>query len=266
MASFLDMISSAWRRANDNNAGLLAAGIAYYAFLSIMPLLAAMVLSYGLVVDQATLAEHSASLARTLPPSAGELITEQLESVVDMQGGASGLGLVVALALSLFGARVAAGAVMNAFNVAFAAEENRGMIKSNVLAIGITFGAVAAFGLVGITTAFVSGAFGDAGGAWISYAVFLLAGFLGAGAAYFYVPNTARPPIAACAIGAALFAPGWMLASLGFGAYASNVANYNATYGSLGAIVVLLTWLFLSAYLLLLGAHLAAVRSDRVAD
>ncbi|MEE4538208.1 MAG: YihY/virulence factor BrkB family protein [Erythrobacter sp.] len=248
--------------AGNHNAGLLAAGIAYYTFLAFMPLLAAIVLTYGLVVDPTTLATHMLELAETLPGSAAGLIEDQLAAVVEDRGSAKGLGLVVALSLSLFAARVAAGAVITAMNVAFGAEEDRGFIKSNLLALAITLGAVVAMGLVGAATTLVSTVLSGSGGAFTSYAVVGLAGIAGAMIAYRLVPNTDHISLRAALRGSILFALGWMIASAGFGFYVANFGNYNATYGSLGAIIVLLTWLYLSAYLLLLGAHFAAASDE----
>jgi membrane protein len=158
---------------------------------------------------------------------------------------------------------VAAGAVITAFNIAFDARESRGLVKANLVALLITLGAVIGIGAVGAASAFAAGAFEGAAG---SIAVFLLVGLVGAGGAaagYRVVPNVDDVGGRASLGGGLLFAIGWMLASAGLGFYAANFANYDATYGSLGAIVVFLTWLYLSAYLLLMGAHLAATIAER---
>jgi membrane protein len=254
MPPIFEALKSAWTQATRNNAGLLAAGIAYYAFLSFVPLIAAMVLSYGLFVDPQTIASHSAQLAATLPPSASQLVIDQIESVVETRAGTKGLGLIVATALSLFGARLAAGSVITALNVAFDAEESRGLLKANLLALAITLGAAIAGGLLGATTALAGPA---------SLVVFALFAFAAAALAYHFVPNAPAPTWPATVRGAALIALAWTGSSAAFGIYAANFGNYNATYGSLSAVVVLLTWLFLSAYVLLLGGHLAAASDER---
>ncbi|MGB3712684.1 MAG: YihY/virulence factor BrkB family protein, partial [Erythrobacter sp.] len=236
---------------------------AYYTFLSFIPLLAATVLIYGIAVDPQTLAEHTAGLARSLPGSAADLVNDQLEAVVETRSGASGFGLLAALAGSLFAARVAAGAVIKALNDAFGAKDDRGFIKSNLLALAITVGAVIAMGVVAATTALVSTVLQGAGGAFAGYAIVGAAGVGGALMAYRTVPNTHAVSTKAALRGAILFAVGWMVASAAFGFYVAQFGNYNATYGSLGAIVVFLTWLFLSAYLLLLGAHTACACDPR---
>lgn len=260
MSSLIDTVKHAWTRASDADIGLIAAGIAYYTFLAFVPLLAATVLIYGIAVDPETLTRHTARLAEQLPGSASELVSDQLESVVTTRGGTKGFGLLIALATSLFAARVAAGAVIKALNDAYAAKDDRGFIKSNLLALAITLGAVVAIGIVGAATTVVSSAIG---GGFASYLVVGLAGLGGAMLAYKIVPNTPHISNQAALRGAALFALGWIVASAGFGIYVSNFGNYNATYGSLGAIVVFLTWLFISAWLLLFGAHVACAHDHR---
>lgn len=252
-------LKAGWTRSNEKNAPLLAAGIAYYAFLSFVPLLGAIVLAYGLIAEPQTVAGHAAALAEELPASSAGLVTDQLESVTDRRSGTSGLGLIVALALALFGSRLAAGAVITAFDVAFGAQEKRGLIRANLLALAITIGAILAFGIVAGATTVVSVFLADSGGRFATFALVGLVGIGGAVLAYRIVPNTrGRISYGAALRGAVLFAVGWMVASAGFGFYVSNFGNYNATYGSLGAVVVFLTWLFISALLLLIGAFVAA--------
>lgn len=262
MRSVLDSLKAGWSRASDGNVGLIAAGIAYYGFLALVPMLAAAILTYGLVVEPAAIAAHGDSLTRTLPGTAGELVAGQLENVAQERGGSSGLGLLLAIALALFGARVAAGALITALDMAFAARKDRGFIAANLLALAITLGAVMGLGLMAGITALVATVLAGTGGAFASYALMGLAGFGGAYLAYRVIPQREVVGRGAAMRGSGLFALGWIAASAGFGFYASNFGNYNATYGSLGAVIVFLTWLWLSAYLLLLGAHVAVASTQ----
>ena len=259
MLPLLASLKTGWSRSSDSNSGLIAAGIAYYGFLALVPLLAAAFLTYGLIVAPATVAEHGSSLTRTLPGAAGELVAGQLENIAARNTGDSRFGLLIAIALALFGARVAAGALITAINIAFAVQDRRGFIASNLVALVITLGAVLALGLMaGITTLVATVLAGSGGSAFASYVLIGLAGFGGAFIAYRVVPKHKIVGRGAALRGSGLFALGWLAASAGFGFYASNFGNYNATYGSLGAVIVFLTWLWLSAFLLLLGAHVAA--------
>jgi membrane protein len=258
MRPILTSLKAGWSRANDSNIGMIAAGIAYYGFLALVPMLAAAILTYGLVVDPATIAAHGQSLARAIPGAAGELVADQLGSVVAQRGESHGIGLVIALAIALFGARVGAGAMITALDMAFEEQPERGFIAANLLALAITVGALFALGLMAGITAVVSFVLDGAGGAFVGYALMGLAGFVAAICAYRVVPQRPAVSWATAMRGAALFTLGWIAVSAGFGFYASNFGNYNATYGSLGAIIVFLTWLWLSGWLLLLGAHVSA--------
>jgi membrane protein len=258
MRPLISSLKDGWSSASDGNVGIIAAGVAYYGFLALVPLLAAAILTYGLVTDPATIAEHVEGLAESLPGAAGELVSDQLRSVAASRGGAQGFGLVLALALSLIGARAAAGALVTALDIAFETEQERGFIEANLLALAIAAGAAVALGLVAAVTALVSTVLTGAASALGGYVVVGLAGLGGAAAAYRIAPDQEAIGWPVALRGGALFAAGWLVATAGFGFYASNFGNYNATYGSLGAVVVFLTWLWLSAWLLLLGAHFAA--------
>ena len=266
-ADWKQALARAWSEGQDDNIGIVSAGVAFYAFLAMVPLLGALVLTYGLVADPAQVQSHILSLAKSLPQSAAELIGEQLRNVVDGSAGKKGLGLLLALAIALFGARNGAGAAITALNIAYDEEETRGLVKLNLLALAMTVGAIVAVPLViGAMTALA--ALGDllpaASGATVllgkiaSYVLFALLAMAGAAAFYRFGPDRDEPRWEWVTAGSLFAALGWMVLTALFGFYVSNFGSYNATYGSLGAVVVLLTWLYLSAYVLLLGAEINA--------
>lgn len=243
--------------AGKDNAGLISAGVAYYTFLAIVPLLAAMVLVYGLVVDAETVARHAQAIAGALPQSAAGLITDQLESVTESEAGKKGLGLLIAVAVALFGARKAAGSIMLALDIAYDLEDRRSFIRRNLLALLITLGAIVGFALVGGAVA-ATGLLEGFAGKLASYVVICAAGVGSALLLYRYAPYREAPHWHHQLPGAVFFGVVWMLLTVLFGIYVANFGSYNATYGSLGAVVVLLTWLYLTAYVLLIGAELNA--------
>lgn len=247
----------AGQEAGKDNAGLVSAGVAYYTFLAIVPLLAASVLVYGLVVDAETVARHAQAIAGALPQSAASLITDQLESVTETEAGKKGLGLLLALAVALFGARNGAGSVMLALDIAYDLEDRRSFLKRNLLALLITLGAILGFALVGGAVA-ATGLLDGFIGKLASYVVICGAGIGGALLLYRYAPDRNPPEWHHQLPGAVFFGVVWMVLTILFGIYVANFGNYNATYGSLGAVVVLLTWLYLTAYVLLIGAELNA--------
>lgn len=264
----LDRLKRAFAAAGEDNIPILAAGVAYYAFLAMVPLLGAIVLSYGLFADPAMVAEHIAGLAQELPQSAAELIGGQLESMVETSGTAKGFGLAVALAVALFGARNGAGSLVTAISLAFNDREQRGFLRGNALALAITLGAIIGMGVViGVlaVTASLTAMLPSLSGAGqilakaIAYVLLAVMGALGAAWLYRRVPNSVSPRFREVLPGAIFASVGLVVLTLAFGFYVSNFGSYNATYGSLGAVIVLLTWLWLSAYVLLLGAEIAAV-------
>lgn len=249
----------AWAAGSENNISLLAAGMAHYALLALVPALGALVLGYGVFAEPETVTRHIAALYDTLPPSASELLGEQLRNVSEGAEGVQGLGLVASLAIALFGARSAARALMSGLNIAFSAGEERGFVRGNLVALGLTFAAIVGLILVAGISAALSLWLG-AGGTVASLILLGLAATGGSALLYRYVPNKPEPSWEAIWPGSILFAAGWLAATAGFAFYAANFGSYNATYGSLGAVIVLITWFYLSALMLLLGAELSAGR------
>jgi membrane protein len=260
-----DVAIRTWRESSKDNVGIVAAGVAFYGFLALVPLLGATVLTYGLVAEPRTVIEHMQSLTAVLPADVAELIGAQLMNVVQTSGGKKGLGLLLALAIALWGARNAAGSIVTALNIAYEEEEKRGFLKVTVLSLAMTVAAVAmALAAVGAATVlgYLHHFFPDTGpvalAAWrvLTYALLAAAAAAAVAALYRYGPSREKARWVWITPGSAFAALAWLLLTLGFGFYVANFGNYNATYGSLGAVVVLLTWMYLSSYVLLFGAEM----------
>ncbi len=261
------MLARTWAETSSDNVGLIAAGVAFYGFLALVPLLGAMVLSYGLVADPQAVIADVRQLTSVMPADAAKLVGEQLMNVVQSSDGKKGFGLLLALALALFGARNGAGAIITSLNIAYEEQEKRGFIKVNLIALGITAAAV----LVALIAAIAIAALGKLQdllpgtpgfvvlvGKLGSYVLLLAAGAGAAATLYRYGPSRSQARWVWLTPGSLLAAVGWLLLSVGFGLYVANFGNYNATYGSLSAVVVMLTWLYLSSYILIFGAELNA--------
>ena len=275
-ADWREVLMRSYKEAGDDNVGLIAAGVAFYAFLSIVPLLGTIVLSYGLIAEPATVMNNVKSLTSVMPADAAKLVGEQLLNVVTTSGGKKGLGLLLALGVALFGARQAATAIITALNIAYEEKEQRGFIKLNLLALAMTAGSV----LVAILATVAIAALGHLGtlfphlpgwarvlGKIVSYVALAAAAAAGAATLYRYGPSRDQAKWTWLTPGSVLTAVLWLLLTLGFGVYVSKFGNYNATYGSLATVVVLLTWLYLSAYVLLFGAEVnSELEHQTVAD
>lgn len=254
----------AWQEAGQDNVSLIASGVAFCGVLAMVPMLGAVVLSYGLVATPQTVIENVRSLTSVMPAEVARLIGEQLANIVTTSDGKKGFGLLIALGIALYGAMKGATAVITALNIAYDEEETRSFIKLNLLALAITAVGV----LVAILAVFAITAMSSLGtlfpslpgfvliiGRILSHLVMLGVGAAAAATLYRYAPNRQHAKWEWLSPGSLLASLSWMLMTLGFGIYVANFGSYDATYGSLGAAVVLLTWLYLSAYVLLLGAE-----------
>ncbi|MGA9582127.1 MAG: YihY/virulence factor BrkB family protein [Allosphingosinicella sp.] len=254
-----------WKESGDDNVGLLAAGVAFYGFLAFVPLLASAVLTYGLVADPETVAEHIRTLARTLPREAASIIGDQLQALTGEKTGAQGFGLLLAIAIALYGASKGSASVIVALNIAYEVEESRGFVRRTLMALLMTAGLVVVLllGALAISAlAFIEQLLPFSSPIVHTALQILLwtvaAAVVGLGLAlvYRYAPNRPDAPWAWVTPGSAAATLLWLAGSFGFGLYVSNFGNYNATYGSLGGVVVFLTWLYLSGYIVLMGGEM----------
>lgn len=273
-----DAVLASWREADDDNIALIAAGVAFYGFLALVPLLGAIVLSYGLFADPETVVHDMKVLTSVMPMDAAHFIGEQLMDVVRTSSDKKGWGALGALALALYGARNGAGSVITALNIAYEVKERRGFIMVNLLAVATTgigvfvaIAALVAVAALGHLQRLVPAA-PDVllmVGKLLPYVVLGFGGAAAAATLYRFGPSGGgvrkNPRWVWLSPGSLFAAACWLVLSLGFGIYVAKFGNYNATYGSLSAAVVLLTWLYFSIYALLFGAELNAELEKRMA-
>src|ERR1044072_1819176 len=260
-----DIAIRTWQESGTDNAGLIAAGVAFYGFLALIPLLGALVLSYSLIANPETVVRHVGGLFVLLPADAARLIGEELIMLAQRPAGKTGLGLLVSFALSLYGATRGAGAIITALNISYDEEDQRGFIRSTVLSLVVTVGALAV-GLLPVLAiaalAFLESLYPAAPHTvllLVRFAFWLIAAAAAsAGIAILsrYGPDRHAAKWRWLTPGAIVATFGWVVMTLAFGFYTANFGNYDATYGALGAVVGLLMWLYLSAYILILGAEL----------
>ncbi|TCM14385.1 membrane protein [Novosphingobium sp. PhB165] len=275
-AAWSEILVRTFRETSDDNISLVAAGVAYYGFLALVPLLGAAILSYGLVADPQDIVHHVTSMSEVLPDQAAKLIGEQLLNLEQTSAQKKGFGLFLALALALFGARNGAASIITALNIAYEVEETRGFLWVNALAFLITAGAVCV-GIVAVIAIASLGHLEDllpglpqavlVAGKVLSYVCLVLAGAAGAATLYRFAPSRHKARWVWLTPGSVMAAVLWLAMTAIFGIYVANFTDYGATYGSLAAVIVLLTWLYLSSYVLVLGAELnCEVEQQTTAD
>jgi membrane protein len=267
LSAWRAILGRVWVKTGTDNIGLLAAGVAFFAFLAFVPLLGALVMTYGLIADPATISAHMQTVIRLVPHDAAKLILDQLVNLVTTASSKKGLGLVIALFVSLYGASRASGAIMSALNVVYEQPEKRNLIETSLISIVMIAGSVfvAVVGILSASAiAFVGRTVESLGplvAIGVTIATWVVAGALasmGIAATYRWGPSRHDAKWRWLSFGSVLATVLWLVATVGFGAYATTLGNYNATYGSLSAVVVLLMWLWVSAYAILLGAELNA--------
>jgi membrane protein len=259
------VLVSTYKESGNDNVSIIAAGVAFYAFLAFVPMLAALVLTYGLIAEPASVVRHVQGLFRAVPGDAARLIGEQLLSISQTAASKKGIGLLIALLIAIYGAMRGATSIITALNVVYNVEEERSFVRKTLLAVFITLGALAAL-LLAILGVSILG--------WVEallpfssplvHTILKIAFWIAAATAislvialiYRYAPNRRNPAWAWLTPGSIAATLLWIAATLGFGFYVANFGSYNATYGSLGAVVVFLTWLYLTAYILLMGGEL----------
>jgi membrane protein len=252
-----------WAEAKVDNVPLLAAGMAYYAFLAIFPALIAAVLLYGLIADPAQIAAQVNSLGAAIPQEIRQTITDQITVA---EGRGAGWGAVVAILLALFSASGGVGNMMTAINTAYDEEETRGFVKKRGIALLLTLGAIIFLLLVVGLVAVLPGVLQVLGTSTIvtvliqvvRWVLIVVVISVALAVLYRVAPDRDAPKMRWTSVGAAVATVLWIIASVGLSLYVSNFGSYAKTYGALAGIVILLLWLFITSYAVLLGAEINA--------
>ncbi|MCU1364880.1 MAG: ribonuclease [Ilumatobacteraceae bacterium] len=245
---------------------LLSAGIAFYALLALAPALVAVISIYGLVASADQVRSQILNALSAAPREVRALVSTQLESIAASSGATTIIALVIGIMAALWSASAGVGHLIDALNVAYDEEETRGFVRGKAVALAFTAGAVlfvaVAFVVITVLPALIaSTGLGAVGRITIGIVrwIVLLAGMqLGLAVLYRYGPDRDPAKWRWVSPGALIAAVMWILGSLLFSLYTANFAKYNETYGSLGAVVVLMLWLFLTALAVLVGAEINA--------
>ena len=258
------ILKRSWAENKADNMPIIAGGVAFFGFLSIFPALIALISIYGLVASPETVAKQVENVSKQLPQSAADLIKQQLTSIVDNSSSALSISLVIAILAALWSASGGIGNLITAVNLAYDEVEARTFLKLKLTSLALTLGGIVfvliTFGLVAVVPAVISALpLGIVGTilAQIATWVVLLAVFAGALAVLYRVaPDRDAPKFRWVSLGAVIVTLVWAAVSLGFALYVNNFSSYDKTYGAIAGVIVLMLWLYLTCYLVLLGAEI----------
>lgn len=260
---WLDVLSRTKQQVSEDNLSVVAAGVAFYAFVAVVPAIAVLVALYGLIADPATVADQIASLAKFLPGEVVPLLRDQMTRIAGDETKA-GISAVIGVLIALYSSANATKALISGLNIAYEEEEKRGFFKLNAVALTLTLGAilgvVVAVALVAVLPVALK-FLNISGGVETAVNIIrwpLVAGAFGIALAVVYRFGPSRDDakwrwISPGAIVAGVL---WLVGSGLFSLYVAKAGTYDQVYGPLGAVVVFLMWLYLSAFVILIGAEL----------
>ena len=249
---------------NEDRLLSLAAGVVFYALLALFPAITALVSCYALFADPNTIQSHLAMLGNIMPSGGYGIVQSQIGRIASSTTGDLSLAFFISLAIALWSANAGLKAIIDALNIVYGVKEERSFIRLNAVSLAMTvctiialLAAIAAVVVVPIVISFLPlGGFGDTIVAWLRWPVLILLLMLGLALLYRVGPNRAHPRWRWFSAGNVFAVLAWLAGSVALSWYLSNFANYNATYGSLGAAIGLMMWLWMSAIVVLVGAEI----------
>jgi membrane protein len=261
-----DILWRAYEKMNENRLLAVAGGIVFYALLALFPAVTAFVSLYGLVADASTIGQHLSLAAGILPSGAVDILHEQLTRLTANRTSALSFGFVFGVLFALWSANSGTKAVIDGLNVAYGEIEKRSFIRLNILSLVFTLSAFLALTLAGGTVVvapilLLHIGLGGAANAvigilrWPALLAFVI---LGLAILYRYGPSRREARWTWLSVGSVGAAVAWLVASALLSWYIANFGTYNATYGSLGAAIGMMMWMWVSMIVVLLGAQLNA--------
>jgi membrane protein len=244
----------------------------YYCILAIFPAIAALVAIYGFFSDPGSISSHVDKLSGVMPSGALDIIRNQMNAVASQGSSKLGVAFIISFVVSLWSANAGIKSIFDALNLVYDEPEKRGLIRLNLVSLAFTVAAIL-FILVAIaciaalpavassqlegTTALIARI--------VRWPILFIIIAVGLAFVYRYGPSRAEPQWRWITWGSAFAAVAWIAISIAFSWYATNFGSYNKTYGSLAAIVVFMTWLWLSITIILIGAELDAEMEHQTA-
>jgi membrane protein len=262
---YWDALKASVNHISENNISLVAAGVAFFGMLSLFPALAALIAILGLISDPVVVVAQLEEIRGLLPDDVYRIVNDQVVSLVSARSDTLGWAGLLSLMVALWSARAGVGAMMIGLNNVYS-ERNRGAAGHYFRALMLTIGLVAV-GITALLTVVVApivlafiplGPFGNLIADVVRWSIAITVLLAGIGVLYRYGPNRRPARVQWISFGALLAVVSWALISVAFSYYVANFGNYNQVYGSIGAVIAMLVWLWISSFLVLLGASLNA--------
>jgi membrane protein len=246
----------------DHHSTLTAAGVAFYTFLLLVPALAASVSVYGLIADPDEVETHVGNAFAVLPADARQLLVSELSRIVDKPAGTLGGALTAAVLVAMWSASKGVAHLLDAIGVAYDEKVDRGFVRRRALALAFTLGAIVAGTVVATAFAVLPDQVSGGGIRWVVrtalWVGLALLGFVGLVLMHRYGSDGDEPRWTWAAPGSVLVLVLLVLVTAGLNVYVTHFGSYDATYGALAGVVVLLLWLHLAALIVIVGAHVNA--------
>lgn len=268
-----DILWRVWHEFNRDRVMLVAAGATFYLLLAAFPAMLVLVSLFGLVGDPTAIADQLSLLSGVLPASTISFIAGQLKSLASQNHATLTFGFVFSFLVALWSALGGVKTLFEAMNIAYEEEEKRSFVWLNLLALLFTAGAmvvssvfVIGVGVVPVALALIG--LNNAAASIVSYGrwpVLLVVAAIAISILYRYGPSREHAKWRWITLGGVIATLLWLLTAAVFSWYLSNFANYNATYGSLGAVVGFLMWMWVSMLVLIMGAELDAEAEHQTA-
>jgi membrane protein len=259
-----DILVRSYHEIQNDRLLALAASVVFYSLVALFPAIAAGVSSYALFADAATIGKHLSIAADIVPAGALDMLGEEISRIAAKSEGKLTFGFLLGLAIALWSANAGMKAVFDALNLIYDEDEKRGLIWLNVVSLFFTICAIAGAGLaIALVVVFpvLLAAFGLTSSdhpiiGYLRWPVMFVLIILGLAVLYRYGPSRRLAKWRWISIGSVFASLSWLAVSSLFSWYLGNFANYNATYGALGAVVGLMMWMWLSTIVVLVGAEL----------
>ena len=265
-AGWLDIGWRVYERTVRDQLYLIAAGVAFFAVLALFPAITALVAIGGLIMSEDQIIAQITDYRGIVPDDVLNIISDQANAVAGTHDDFLEFAIVVGLLFALWSSSRGVSALVAGLNVVYAEEETRSIIWLNVRVLVLTLLLIFGF-LVGLVVIVAIPVFtsivylGGLGEALARYGRWVILGgmtILGLGVLFRYGPDRSNARWSWLSAGTVFATLGWLVASYGFNLYVSGFANYNESFGALGGVMVLLMWLWISAFVVLIGGEINA--------